>query len=404
LHGAGAFGTPEAIMKLLTPCVLLLLATAACKTTPDYGRPLPPGAPALIRLAPGEARPDWGPQWNNRWEILPAVEQSISFLQRKSAPRYFPIEGVTHERAMASLVRFREILSQSQSSAEFQSAITSEFDVYKSAGWDGKGGGVLFTGYCTPILDGRLKPDQEYRYPLYSLPSDLVKGPEGEILGRKTDSGAVEPYPTRRAIEAGALLEGRKLELAWLRDPLDAFIAHVNGSAFIKLESGELYRLGYSGKNGQRYTSLGGELVKDKKLGKDELSLASIRRWAKANPGEIEEYLARNDSYVFFTPIDGNPRGSLNVPVTDGRSLATDKTLFPRASIVYVEGRVGPGAEATEVHRFMLDQDTGGAIRTAGRGDVYLGIGPEAESRAGATRVEGQLYYLFLKEGAVPQA
>jgi len=390
-------------MKLL-PASALLLAAAGCRTTPDYGRPLPPGAPALIPLAPGEAHPDFGLQWDERWELLPSVEQSIEFMRRKSATRYFPMEGVSHARALASLERFRELLATTTSGSEFSSAIDAEFQVYKSAGWDGKGGGVLFTGYCTPILDGRLQEDQEYRYPLYALPADLVKGPEGEILGRKTDSGALEPYPTRRAIEAGAMLKGKGLELAWLKDPLDAFIAHVNGSAFIRLESGELYRLGYSGKNGQRYTSLGGELVKDKKLKKDELSLSSIRRWAKAHPGEVEGYLDRNDSYVFFTPIDGNPRGSLNVPVTDGRSLATDKTLFPRGSIVYVEGRVGPGSDSTEVNRFMLDQDTGGAIRTAGRGDVYLGIGAEAEERAGATRVEGQLYYLFLKDSPEPQA
>ena len=391
-------------MKLLLGCTLLLLATAACRTTPDYGRPLPPGAPALIPLAPGEKHPDFGRQWDERWELLPSLEQSIAFMQRKSATRYFPIEGVSHQRALESLQRFRELLAQTQSASELASAIDAEFQVYKSAGWDGKGGGVLFTGYCTPILDGRLQADLQYRYPLYALPPDLVKGPEGEILGRKTETGAMEPYPTRRAIEAGAMLEGKGLELAYLKDPLDAFIAHVNGSAFIRLESGELYRLGYSGKNGQRYTSLGAELVKDKKLKKDELSLASIRRWAQANPGAVEEYLLRNDSYVFFTPIEGNPRGSLNVPVTDGRSLATDKTLFPRGAVVYVEGKVGPGAEATQVNRFMLDQDTGGAIRTAGRADVYLGIGPEAEDRAGSTRVEGQLYYLFLKESSEPQA
>ncbi|HEV8112146.1 MAG TPA: MltA domain-containing protein [Planctomycetota bacterium] len=389
-------------MKLNLLCTVLLLASAACKTVPDYGRALPPGAPALIALKPGEAHPDFGAQWRERDDLAPAVEQSIEFMKRKSAPRYFPIENVSHERALASLERYRDLLAKSGSEQEFARALDAEFQVYKSAGWDGKGGGVLFTGYCTPILDGRLAQDANYRYPLYALPPDLAKGPEGEILGRKTDAG-VEPYPTRRAIEASAMLAGKGLELAWLRDPLDAYIAHVNGSAFIRLQNGELYRLGYAGKNGQRYTSLGQELVKEGKLKKDEVSLASIRRWASEHPGEVESYLARNDSYVFFTKIDGNPHGSLNVPVTSGRSLATDKTLFPRGSVVFVEGRVGKGSEARELHRFMLDQDTGGAIRTAGRADVYLGIGPEAERSSGATRVEGQLYYLFLKDGVAPQ-
>jgi membrane-bound lytic murein transglycosylase A len=46
----------------------------------------------------------------------------------------------------------------------------------------------------------------------------------------------------------------------------------------------------------------------------------------------------------------------------------------------------------------MLDQDTGGAIRTAGRADLYLGVGPEAERRSGATQATGQLYYFFLRQ------
>src|SRR5207247_1159886 len=118
---------------------------------------------------------------------------------------------------------------------------------------------------------------------------------------------------------------------------------------------GEIRELGYAGKNGRSYTSLGAELVKDKKIRKDELSLSAIRRWGREHPSEVQAYLDRNDSYVFFTPIEGNPHGSLNVPVTSGRSLATDKTLFPRGAIVFVEGRVGPGAQTREFHRFMLD-------------------------------------------------
>ena len=47
--------------------------------------------------------------------------------------------------------------------------------------------------------------------------------------------------------------------------------------------------------------------------------------------------------------------------------------------------------------QMMLDQDTGGAIRTAGRADIYLGVGHVAERMAGTTRSEGQMYYLFLK-------
>lgn len=378
--------------------LLLLAAAAACRTTPDYGRALPDGAPALIPLGPNEQHPGFQHQFAERDDILPALDQSIAWMSKKTSAGFFPIEGVTFERARASLERFRELLTSSPDAATFEERIENEFTIYKSAGWNGKGGGVLFTGYCTPILDGRLAADTTYKYPLYALPPDLAKGEGGAILGRKTDAG-IEPYPTRSVIEATAMFDGQGLELVWLKDPIDAYIAHVNGSAFIELPDGDMLRLGYSGKNGREYKSLGQELVKDKQIAKDKVSLAGIRKWASENPGKVQDYLNRNDSFVFFTKIDGNPRGSLNVPVAASRSLATDKRLFPRGSIVFVEAAPGTKSnDGPELNHFMFDQDTGGAIRTAGRADVYLGIGPEAELLAGRTRIEGQLYYLFLKD------
>ena len=161
-----------------------------------------------------------------------------------------------------------------------------------------------------------------------------------------------------------------------------------------------MFKLGYSGKNGQPYTSLRKELVRDGKIDEDG-KLASIREWAAAHPDELPEYMDRNASYVFFTPIEGTPRGSLNVEVTGNRTLATDKTLFPRGAVCFVDTQVGTGRE---FRQFMFDQDTGGAIRTAGRADIYLGSGATAERLAGTTEQEGQLYYLFLKdEGRVTQ-
>ena len=46
---------------------------------------------------------------------------------------------------------------------------------------------------------------------------------------------------------------------------------------------------------------------------------------------------------------------------------------------------------------FLLDQDTGGAIRAAGRADIYMGIGKEAGLQAGHQFAQGKLYYIFLK-------
>ncbi len=393
-------------MKLTTPVGPLVLVLSillpGCESealAPDYGRVLPDGASALIPLGPDEPRPDYAADWGERDRILPALDRSLDWTARASATRHFPIAGITHERALRSLQRFKEILTGSASAADFKRQLDAEFTVYKSAGWDGAGGGVLFTGYCTPILDGSRERSDVCRWPLYALPPDLVKGQDGSILGRQTESGLV-PYPDRRTIESAGLLEGQGLELVWLKNPLDAYIAHVNGSAVIRLPDASLLRLGYSGKNGQPYTSLRGELVKDGKLKEPDANLAGIRSWAAGHPDEVQAYLDRNASYVFFTPIEGNPRGSLNVEVSPERTLATDKTLFPRGAITFVDDSLSGGSRRAghPFHSIMFDQDTGGAIRTAGRADIYLGTGPAAERLAGATEEEGQLYYLFVRD------
>ncbi|MCZ6598955.1 MAG: MltA domain-containing protein [Planctomycetota bacterium] len=369
----------------------------SCKSSPDYSRELAPGMRALILLDADEI-PDFSGQWAGRDAILPALEESILWTRREHAKSFFPIEGITHERAIDSLLRFREVLQESLGPDDFQRAIEEEFTVYVSAGWNGKGGGVLFTAYCTPILRGSLDPDAKHRYPLYAPPLDLEKARDGSVLGWRTAGTLLADYPSRRAIEAGGLLEGRGLEVAWLADPIDAYIAHINGSAFIELEDGSMLRLGNAGTNGRAYNSLGRELEADGQL--ERASLQAIRDWAAAAPPEqVEEYLFRNPRYAFFRPIDGNPHGSLDVEVTAEHSLATDKALFPRGAIVFVEADVpATGGASQPFAKFMLDQDTGGAIRSAGRADIYLGIGPDAEERAGRTKSEGQLYYLFLRE------
>ena len=383
--------------------LVFVLVGSACRTTPDYGAALPEGAAALIPVGPDEELPDFASDWDQRETLLESVNQSITWLKRPHAPKFFPTAGIDHARVLRSLERFRELLFESQSAEEFERSLLAEFQVYKSAGWDGRGGGVLFTAYCTPILRGSTTRDATYTWPLYGLPDDLVKAADGSVLGWETAFGRLSAYPSRGAIEAHGMLEGRGLELVWLSDPINAYIAHVNGSAFIELEDGSMLRLGYAGKNGQPYHSLGKELEADGRIPRGQASLLAIREWAaQASPEEVADYLHRNPSYVFFTPIEGNPHGSLDVPVTGGRSLATDKTLFPRGALVFIDAATPsdapPGTPAASFSQFLLDQDTGGAIRTAGRADIYLGIGPEAEERAGHVKSVGQLYYLFLKE------
>jgi membrane-bound lytic murein transglycosylase A len=390
------------IRQLLVIGVFLTLlgaCSAPAPSRPDYQRPLAPGTDALIPLRSGEAAPDFRAQWHQRSDILPALEGSIGWANKPSSRQHFPMAGIGHARNLASLNRFQDLLVNSRSADEFAQALKNEFQVYRSAGWDGRGGGVLFTGYCTPILDGRLQRNAEYSFPLYRLPPDLVKGAAGEILGRETASG-LQPYPTRRSIERRDLLANQGLELVWLRDPIDAYIAHVNGSAVVRLGDGSLMRLGYSGKNGRPYSSLRGALERAGEIQPEESGLPALRAWAGREPvDKVLSFLHRNQTYVFFIPIAGTPHGSLNVPVTARRTLATDKTLFPRGALVFVDTQLpsAHGLGKVPFRQFMFDQDTGGAIRTAGRADIYLGVGETAEVQAGSTVAEGQLYYLFLR-------
>ena len=155
-------------------------------------------------------------------------------------------------------------------------------------------------------------------------------------------------------------------------------------------------RFGYAGKNGQPYTSIGRELVADGHAD-DAISLLEIRRWAATNPDLVPGMFERNASYVFFQPIEGNPHGSLDVPVSSERSLATDKSLFPPAAPVFVQSTL-PAPRDGDAVRTAHVRPGHGCDPHRGRADLYLGVGPSAESRAGVTRQEGQLFYLFLRE------
>jgi hypothetical protein len=129
--------TTMKLSRLALAATLILLS--ACKSSqPDYTRALPEGAPALLPLGPDEKRPDFSGDFARRDDILPALDQSIAWTKRKTSAKHFPIEGVSAERALASLERFRELLTTSKSAQEFDQRLGEEFTVYKSAGGTGR--------------------------------------------------------------------------------------------------------------------------------------------------------------------------------------------------------------------------------------------------------------------------
>ncbi|MCP3904047.1 MAG: murein transglycosylase [Planctomycetes bacterium] len=387
----------------LPRAVAVLLATVAlagCQTKrkPDYARPLPPGATAL-RSVPERDWPDLAAAYGNRDVYLEvALDESLRWFDAPSSRRHFPFEGVTHEQARASVVAFRDLLERAPNATAFESEALRIFEVMESVGYNDEGV-VLFTGYYAPVFPASRVRTERYGYPLYARPDDLVTDPvSGAPHGRRGADGATTPYPTRNEIESGNLLAGT--EVVWLQDSLSAYLVHVNGSAKLRMPDGSMMHVGYAGKTDRPYTSLGKEMVADGLLDADDVDLPAIRRVFRRDRAAVERLMARNESYVFFTESDGDrwPAGSLGVPVTERTSLATDKKIYPRGGVVLVDTDAITLTDGPRPFlRFMLDQDTGGAIRAPGRADIFMGIGKGAEIMAGGQYAEGRLYYLLLK-------
>jgi len=366
----------------------------------SYDRPLDAGEQALIKIEDPYLIPDFTLGCLDLEGLEGAIEKSLHYLQKPSSKQFYPINGITHSRVVRSLEAFKKLLASGLSGAGLDAAIREKFDVYMSVGCDKKGT-VLYTGYYTPIFDGSFQRTDKYQHPLYKKPNDLVKSSLGETRGRRTADGQILPYPSRWLIESTNMLAGK--ELLWLSSAFEAYVAQVQGSAKVRLQDGKLVTVGYAANNGREYRSVSQELVRDGKIAGDELSLNSMMEYFQMHPEEVEEYTNRNPRFIFFKKQDGAPRGSLNEPVTALRTIATDKSIFPRAALTFITAalpRYKDGGISNEVYSsFALDQDTGGAIRAPGRCDVYMGTGAPAGQLAGRTRQEGKLYYLFVKEG-----
>ncbi len=387
---------------LLLTLLLIGVAIVGCRTQEEaktpYDNPLPFGQPALRKITNPHEIPDFTMACLDLVDLRTAIDNSLNYLRKPSSRQFFPCGEITHTRAVDSLNAFAELLDSGLTVRGLNEAIRERFDVYMSVGCDDRGT-VLFTGYYTPIFNGSLVRTERFGYPLYKMPDDLVKGFDGEILGRRGADGQLWPYPSRAEIEDSRMLQGT--ELVWLGDPFEVYIAHVQGSAKVRQPDGELITVGYAANNGYEYKSVSKELVKDGRISGEQMSLSAMIDYFRRNKYQVDTYVRRNPRFVFFKIEDGPPRGSLNEPVTAFRSIATDKSIFPRGCLTFISTtlpRARGGTVASQLYSgFALDQDTGGAIRAAGRCDVYMGQGDTAGKLAGQTYQEGRLYYLFLK-------
>lgn len=337
-----------------------------------------------------------GRQLGDRKTLVAAIDNSLRYLgTEKAITEYGKLStNITLDRVRRSLQRFRYLLTTSRSAAALQTTIQHEFVFYQATGKDGKGT-VGFTGYFEPVHRASRTATNEFRYPIFRLPS--------------TFSRWSKPHPTRAALEGADGLQFAKgslkgAEIAWLRDRLEAFLIQVQGSARLNLTDGSTMTVGYAGSTDYPYTGIGRELVKAGKFKLEELTLPALIQYFRDHPAEMNIYLPRNQRFVFFKDTQGSPAmGSIGVPVLPERSIATDKTLFPPGALAVIQTQIpqpttGGQLVQQQVTRYVLDQDTGSAIKGAGRVDVFMGTGTMAGDRAGLINSNGQLYYLLLKQ------
>jgi membrane-bound lytic murein transglycosylase A len=245
----------------------------------------------------------------------------------------------------------------------------------------------FFTGYYETEVDGSRVKTGDYNVPIYKIPAKL------------TGRSKVFAQFDRSNIEDGALA-GKGLEICWVKNPIDAFFAQIQGSTRVKLDDGKLLRLNYIASNGMKYTPVGRALIDRGIISKEEMSMDKIRDWMEANPDEGRELRRKNRSFVFFTetPLAAHEEciGAQGVPLTPWRSLAVDKSIHVYGTPIWVDAALPIESEKpeTKFQHLMIAQDTGSAIVGAARADIYFGHGEGIGSIAGRIKQYGQFVML----------
>jgi len=254
----------------------------------------------------------------------------------------------------------------------------------------------FFTGYYETEVDGSRFPSDEYTIPVYAAPAETVRRHQSKVFANLD----------RTRIEDGALA-GKELEICYIKNPVDAFFAQIQGSTRVKLDNGKLLRLNYVASNGMPYTPVGKFLIDRGIVSKEEMSMDKIREFMESNPDEGKELRRKNRSFVFFqeTPLGTHDEciGAQGVPLTPGRSLAVDKRIHIYGTPVWIDAELPIESEKpeTKFRRLLFAQDTGSAIVGPARADIYFGHGEEISHIAGRIKQNGQFVMLAPQSVAI---
>lgn len=234
-----------------------------------------------------------------------------------------------------------------------------------------------FTGYYVPEIDVSYRKNKEFKYPIYAKPNNLTY--------------------TRKQINDGAL-KNQGLELLYTNNPIELFFMHIQGSGFGRVaETGEVVAIKFDGKNIHNYSSIVG-YMKNRNLIGNDLSAKGIKKSLEENFKILDKILENNKSYIFFkVEKTDSIVGSQGVSLDGLTSLAVDTSLIPLGLPIWLETTITLPDEKIKFHKLMVSQDTGSAIKGAVRGDIFFGIGKEAEEIASYQYAKGRYFILIPK-------
>lgn len=385
----------------LVLAVLVLAWASGCAV-----KPYAPASRAMARRAALALDP--AGQGLASWEDLrPALERSLAFVSARPAdePALSPADrpAVTWGALRATLAELLELLPR----------LDAEPDLLaRRFVWLRVAPEPLMTGYYAPCLDASPVRTEEFPHPLYAVPDDLKvldlgafhQRWAGQRLVYRMRDGEPVPYYGREDIDFNGALEGRSLEIAWVRDLTDVFFLQIQGSGLLRFPDGTMHHALYAGKNGLPYVSLGRVLADRGLLPLEGMSMKAIREFLAGHPDMRRELFSTNPSYVFFRLGDDGPYGAMGKLLTPRVSMATDPKVLPLGSVLAFDADLPPEAPGVGGRRttgIALAQDKGGAIKGT-RLDYYCGSGPDVEYFAGHIKARSTVYLLLSRE-AYPQ-
>ena len=338
---------------------------------------------------------------------------AVMFEQDKASPVRLGNFTLTRGRLVETLQAFQKLLQKNLPQEEFNKKVSKEFLLYRVG--KGKSKKMLFTGYYRPVIPASPIPTPRYRFPIYQMPEkdlQMVKKQSGiRLVGsksgitkiRKIQSGKNWRSLTREEIDIKGALDKHGLEVAWLENELERYFLHIQGSGVLEYPDGRRQGVRYQGSNKYSYNGIGKLMIRDGVITTSEGSMQGIKKYFAQNPQNIPKYLNQNKRYIFFTLSDEGAIGSGGGELVGGRSIATDKSIYPAGGLVFIKVRQ-PVLDSNykikswkPISRFVIDQDTGSAIRGKARADLYFGTGKEAGAKAGRYHEKGEVYYLIKK-------